>query len=109
MGLKRTNDIDSLEEEFGGDMIGYNVALKIITGQYMNKGQAQIYSLDSLTGGLNDEHRNLPVYSGFNQAVQKNGIVMPYPEVYSNIPLLYKKLLQQNKVPHVPSLDAYLK
>lgn len=110
ISVKKPNDgVGSMEEELGASMIGYNVSLKAITGQYLDKGQAQIYSLDSFKNILADNHKNLPVYSGFNQAMQKNGIVMPYPEVYSNIPLMYKKLFKENKVPHVPSLDAYLK
>lgn len=106
---KPDNGIGSLEEELGVDMIGYNIALKVITGKYLTKGETQMYSLDSLKNLLTDDHRNLPVYSGFNKAIQSYGIVMLYPEVYSNIPLMYKKLLSEGKVAPVPSFNAYLK
>lgn len=108
IGIKNPNDVNSLEEELGVSMIGYNIANKIITGKYLDKGQTQIYSFDCLKNLLSDEHRDLPVYSGFNQNIQKYGIAMPYPEIYSNIPLMYKKLLSEGKVSPVPSLNAYL-
>lgn len=109
MGIKNSNNVDSMEEEIGVSMIGYNIATKIITGKYLDQSQTETYSIDCLKAILSDEHRNLPVYSGFNQAIQKYGIVMPYPEIYSNIPLMYKKLLSEGKVTPVPSLNAYLK
>lgn len=52
IGLKCYNDVNSLEEELGVSMIGYNVALKVITGRYMDKGQTQIYSFDCLKNFL---------------------------------------------------------
>lgn len=110
ISLKNPNDgVGSLEEELGVDMIGYNVSLKVITGQSLDKGQTQIYSFDSLKNLLSDNHRNLPVYSGFNKAMQGYGIVMPYPEIYSNIPLMYKKLLSEGKVAPTPTFNTYLK
>lgn len=109
IGIKNPNDINSMEEELGVSMIGYNIATKIITGKYLDTAQTETYSIDCLKGLLSDEHRNLPVYSGFNQAIQRYGIAMPYPEVYSNIPLIYKKLLSESKVSPVPRLNAYLK
>lgn len=109
MGIKNSNNVDSMEEEIGVSMIGYNIANKIITGKYLDPTQTETYSIDCLKGLLSDEHRDLPVYSGFNKAIQSHGIAMPYPEVYSNIPLMYKKLLSEGKVTPVPSFNAYLK
>lgn len=109
MGIKNLNDVNSMEEEIGVSMIGYNIANKIITGKYLDPTQTETYSIDCLKGLLSDEHRDLPVYSGFNKAIQSHGIAMPYPEVYSNIPLMYKKLLSEGKVTPVPSFNAYLK
>lgn len=106
---KPANGVGSLEEELGVDMIGYNIALKVITGKYLDKGQTQMYSFDCLKNLLSDDHKNLPIYSGFNKAIQSYGIVMPYPEVYSNIPLMYKKLIAEDKVGNIPYLNTYLK
>lgn len=96
---------DSMEEELGVSMIGYNISYKIITGKYMTREQTQEISLEMVSGMLSDDHKNLPVYSGFNKKIQNYGIVMPYPEVYADIRSLYKKLRAQNKVQPVKSLE----
>lgn len=108
IGIKNPKDVNSIEEEMGVSMIGYNIANKIITGKYLDFVQAETYSTDCLIGLLSDEHRDLPVYSGFNQSIQRYGVVMPYPEVYSNLPLMYKKLLSEGKVASTPTFSAYM-
>ncbi len=98
IGIKNPKDINSIEEEMGVSMIGYNIANKIITGKYLDSAQTETYSINCLIGLLLDEHRDLPVYSDFNKSIQRYGITMPYPELYSNIPSMYKKLLSEGKV-----------
>lgn len=105
IGIKKTKDVDSIEEELGVSMIGYNIASKIITGKYLNPEQTKEYSETCLISLLSDEHRYLPVYSGFNKSIQRYGVMLPYPEVYSNILSMYKKLLSEGRVQSVPSLD----
>lgn len=109
IGVKKPKDIDSIEEEMGVSMIGYNIANKIITDKYLDYEQTKTYSIDCLTAILSDEHRDLPVYNGFNKNMQRYGIAMPHTEVYSNIPLMYKNLLSEGKVSPVQSFNAYLK
>ena len=104
IGIKNPKNTNSIEEELGVSMIGYNIANKIITGKYLDSAQTEKYSLDCLAGLLSDEHRDLPYYSGFNKAIQSYGIAMPHPEVYSNISLMYKKLLSEGKVAPIPNL-----
>ena len=84
-------------------MLGYNVAYKIITGEYMTREQTGQYSLDSLQALLLDDHRKLPLYNGFPRFIQGYGISLPYPEVYSHLPMMYKKLLDEGKVAPLPS------
>lgn len=96
---------DSMEEELGVSMIGYNISYKIITGKYMTIAQTQEISLELVGGMLSDDHRNLPVYSGFDKKIQSYGVVMPYLEVYSDIRPIYKKLRAQNEIQPVKSLE----
>lgn len=96
--LKYPNDENSLEEEIGVSMIGYNIASKVLTGQYLTKAQAQSYGLNCLAVAFKDEHRTLPFYNGFNKRIQKYGIIMPYPETYSNLEAMYQKLVSEGKV-----------
>lgn len=96
--LKYPNDENSLEEEVGVSMIGYNIANKVLTGQYLTKAQAQSYSLNCLAVAFKDEHRTLPFHNGFNKRIQKHGIVMPYPETYSNLESMYQKLVSEGKI-----------
>lgn len=96
--LKYNNDENSLEEEVGVSMIGYNIASKVLTGQYLTRAQAQSYALNCLMVSFKDEHRTLPFYSGFNKRIQKYGITMPYPETYSNLESMYQKLVSEGKV-----------
>lgn len=103
--LKDPTSTNSLEEEIGVDMIGYNIAYKVITGHYLTKEQTQTYSLSSLASALTDKHKDLPVYSGFTVRMQKYGMPMPYPEMYSNIPAMYKKLVSAGLTKQVASLE----
>lgn len=96
--LKYPNDENSLEEEIGVSMIGYNIASKVLTGQYLTKAQAQSYGLNCLMVSFRDEHRTLPFRSGFNKRIQKFGIIMPYPETYSNLDAMYQKLVSEGKI-----------
>lgn len=99
---------DSLEEELGVSMIGFNSAYKIITGKYLTREQTEEYSKNIFESLLNDSHNQLPVYSGFNNMIQSYGINMPYTELYSNLPLMYKKLLEENKVSPLPNFSVYV-
>jgi len=98
---------DAIEEELGVSMLGYNSAYKIITGQYLTREQAIEYSVSVLQSLLSDSHRDLPVHNGFNNEIQYYGIRLPYPEIYSNLPQMYKKLLYEGKVSPVPNFYVY--
>lgn len=108
----RINDpssFNSMEEEMGVEMIGFNISYRIVTGSYLNKKQVEGFYPHMFEGLLSDDHRNLPVYSGFNKRVQSYGISLPYPEVYSDFVPMYKKLLSEGKTTNIPSLDALIK
>lgn len=109
IGIKNPNDVNSMEEEIGVSMIGYNIANKIITGKYLDKNETETYSIDCLKALLSDEHKDLPVFSGFDKTIQNYGVAMPYPEIYSNLPLMYKKLLSEGKVSPTPSFYNYVR
>lgn len=100
---------NSIEEELGVSMIGYNIAYKIFTGNYLTQTQTQAYSMGCLQALLQDNHSKLPVYSGFNKFIQYMGIQMPYPEIYSDLPQMYKKLLSEGKTKPVPSFYEYMR
>lgn len=107
MNIKEPNVNNSIEEEIVVSMIGYNIASKIITGEYLTREQTINYSMDCLQSLLADDHRNLPIYSGFTQHIQKYGIFLPYPEEYSDIVKMYKKLLKEKKVLPTPSFFPF--
>lgn len=107
MSVKYPGHPNSIEEELGVSMIGYNSAYKIITGQYLTKEQAEFYAMSSLESLLSDEHSKLPVYSGFTQQIQSCGIQMPYPETYQNLPQMYKTLLKEDKIRPVSTFFIY--
>lgn len=100
---------NSLEEEMGVDMLGYNIAYKIITGDYMTLNDVQRLSPAIMQALLSDDHKDLPVFSDFNEKIKDFGIFLPYPEVYSDLPAIYKQLLSDGAVSHVPNLDAMIK
>lgn len=108
IALKNPNDVNSMQEEIGVSMIGYNIANKIITGNYLNREQTEMYGKACVRGVLSDQHKELPVFSGFNASIRSYGIMMPYPELYADIPQIYKQLLLEGKTSHVTSLDYYL-
>lgn len=108
MFAKNSQNVVSIEEELGASMIGYNIATKIITGKYLDQNQTIMYSKGCLKAILSDEHRDLPVCNNFNRDIQNYGIAMPYPELYSNIFDLYKKLLFEKKVSPLPKLEGYM-
>lgn len=109
MYCKNLHHQDAIEEELGVSIIGFDSAYKIITGQYLTKEQTEEYSMQILQALLSDSHRNLPVYNGFNKEIQYYGIKLPYPEIYSNLPLMYKKLLSESKISPVPNFYVYVK
>lgn len=95
INAKNPNDVNSLEEELGVSMIGYNIATKAITGKYLSQNQTKAYSEECLKAMMTDGHRDLPLYSGFINDVQMYGVELPYPQEYSNIEQIYKKLICQ--------------
>lgn len=107
MFSKNSGHKDSIEEELGVSMLGYNSAYKILTGQYLTKEQTIEYSMSVLQSLLSDSHRDLPVHNGFNNEIQYYGIRLPYPETYSNLPAMYKKLLYEGKISPVPNFYMY--
>lgn len=109
IGAKNKNRINSMEEELGVSMLGYNISSKILAGQYLDEKETEIYSKNCLQALLSDEHKELPVFSGFNRAIQSYGVVLPYPEAYTDIVAVYKKLLSENKTPPVSSFYKYMR
>lgn len=102
------NNKDSIEEEIGVSMIGYNLASKVLTGEYLAREQAKDYGFGCLEGALSDDHRNLPIYSNFRIRVKRYGIDLPYPEEYSDLMPMYKKLKSEKKVIPVNNFELYL-
>lgn len=99
---------DSIEEELGVSMIGLNVANKIITGEYMTREDAKYYSQGCLKALLEDDHRDLPVFGYFNRKLMMRGIYLPYYEEYADIPVVYKKLLDEGKVKPARTFSPYM-
>lgn len=102
------NNKNSIEEELGVSMIGYNTANKIITGKYLNKEQAKSYSQGCMVALMEDDHRNLPVFRYFNRKLMMQGIHLPYYEEYADIPVVYKKLLDEGKVKPARTFSPYM-
>lgn len=102
------NNKDSIEEELGVSMLGYNIANKIVTGKYLTKEEAQQYSQGCLTALLEDDHRDLPVFGYFNRKLMRRGIYLPYFEEYADIPVMYKKLLDEGKVEPARTFAPYM-
>lgn len=102
------NNKNSLEEELGVSMLGYNIANKIVTGKYLTKEQAKYYSQGCMIALLADDHRNLPVFGYFNRKLMIHGIYLPYFEEYADIPVMYKKLLDEGKVSPARTFSPYM-
>lgn len=107
MNCKQPNHSNSIEEELGVSMIGLNSAYKIITGQYLDKMQTEQYSMNVLQSLLSDDHNKLPIYSGFFKNIQNYCINLPYPETYSNLPLMYRKLRADGRIAPVQNFYIY--
>lgn len=105
--VKRPQSHNSIEEELGVSMIGYNISYKIITGEYLSKTQTEEYSMNCLESLLKDSHKTLPVYGNFNLLMQTLGIQMPYPEVYTNLPKMYNALINENKIRPVANFAQF--
>lgn len=107
MLCKSKNHQNSLEEELGVSMLGFNSAYKIITGQYLTREQTKEYGLDILQSLLNDDHNRLPVHGDFSSKIQSYKLYLPYPEIYANIPAVYNKLRKEGKVPFLSNFNIY--
>lgn len=102
------NAKNSIEEELGASMIGFNVSYKIVTGNYLTLNQTKHYSIECFKSLLSDSHRDLPVYGGFQNYMMAKGILMPYPDVYVNIVLMYKKLLTSGSIAPASTFAKYM-
>lgn len=107
MFVNNQNNENSLEEEIGVSMLGYNLANKILTGNYLNKAQTLKYAEACLIGLLSDDHKNLPIYSDFNEQIRSYGIDIPYSSDYSDLVLMYRKLFSEGRVPKNQSFVLY--
>lgn len=94
INVKNGGNNNSLEEEIGASMIGYNIANKAISGRYLTQAQTKKYSRAIFASLMKDDHRDLPLYSGFTQKMQSFGVEMPYPYVYDDISQLYSEIKQ---------------
>lgn len=104
---KNPKNADSMEEEIGVSMIGYNIANKIVTGKYLTSSETETYSMQCLKTLLADKHKNLPMMSDFNKTIKEYGISFPYQDTYSNIPSMYKKLLSEDKIKPISDFGKY--
>jgi tetratricopeptide (TPR) repeat protein len=102
------NNKDSIEEELGVSMLGYNIANKIVTGEYLTREEIKYYSKGCMIALLKDDHRNLPVFGYFNRKLMMNGVYLPYFEEYADIPIMYKKLLDDGKVSPADTFSPYI-
>lgn len=107
--LRNPKYSDSIEEEMGVDMIGYNIGYKMVYHRYMTYQEVKQQSMDTLQALLSDDHAQFPVYSGFNKRMQSYAVYMPNPELYTNLVAMYKQLLAQGKTQHVPNFDKLIK
>lgn len=105
--IKNPKNTDSMEEEIGVSMIGYNIANKIVTGKYLTQSETETYSMQCLKTLLSGEHKNLRMISDFNKNIKEYGISIPYQDTYSNIPAMYKTLLSEGKIKPVSSFGSY--
>lgn len=105
--IKFPNCNNSIEEELGASMIGLNISYKVVTGEYLTQSQTEAQSMNVLQSLLSDNHKTLPVHSGFNKNMEMKGLILPYPEIYSNLPKMYKKLLYEGKTSPVPNFRIY--
>lgn len=108
MFINDQNNKDSIEEEIGVSMIGYNLANKVLSGSYLDREQAKTYGMSCFEGIFTDEHKDLPIYSNFNRRLKFYGIDLPYPDEYSNLIQMYKKLREENKIGPVRSFEQRL-
>lgn len=92
MRIKEPKITNSLEEELGVSMIGFNIAHKIVTGEYLTLYQTREYSRNTVRALYLDDHKDLQTYSGFNEKIQSYGIKMPFPEIYSDIPSICREI-----------------
>lgn len=107
--LKNPRTTDSLEEELGVSMIGYNIGYKMIYRRYMTDEEVRQRSMGTLQALLSDDHSQLPVYSGFNRRMKSYAVYMPNSALYTDLVGMYKQLLAQGKTKHVPNLDKLVK
>lgn len=103
--IKNPKNTDSMEEEIGVSMIGYNIANKIVTGKYLTQSETETYSMQCLKTLLSDKNKNLPMMSNFNKTIKEYGISFPYQDTYSNISSIYKTLLNEGKIKPVSSFS----
>lgn len=107
--IKDPKSSNSLEQELGVSMIGYNISYKMVYHRYMTDQEIKERSMGVLAALLSDDHSKLPVYSGFNKEMKRYAIYMPNPALYTDLVGMYKQLLAQGKTQHVPNLDALVK
>jgi len=60
---------NSLEEEMTASMIGYNIASRILKNRELTREETHHYNRETLKALLEDEHRYLPLYSGYIQRI----------------------------------------
>lgn len=108
MLLRNHDHKDSLEEELGVSMMGYNISYKIFTGKYLTKEQADFYSENIFISLLSGKQASLPIYINFHKEIQAYGLTMPYPDDYSDLVKMFKTLYEAKKVKWVASFSGHV-
>ncbi|OGI03758.1 MAG: hypothetical protein A2Y25_09455 [Candidatus Melainabacteria bacterium GWF2_37_15] len=95
-----TGKIDnSIEEEMGVSMIGYNIANRIINDKDLTSEEIVGKSKDVLLSLLKDEHKYLPLYNNFYGNMEKIDSVIPSNSyIYRDLPSVYELMKKDANV-----------
>jgi len=101
---------NSLEEELSAIMIGMNITNKVLLGRELNTEETEYYSKMFLYEmSFNAAaYGKLQVYSGFNNFIESYGIYPPHPDIYQNIPEVYKKIRDNPNTTKFDNLEQML-
>ncbi len=99
---------DSLSEEMGASIIGYNISYRVLTGNPMTEKQIEDYSKTILKSLLMDSHRYLDVYNDFSEQMNRLGIVQPYSYKYASIPAVYSQIRRDKDTQRLDTLEKML-
>ncbi len=99
---------DSLSEEMGASIIGYDISYRVLTGNSMTEKQIEDYSKSVLKALLTDSHRYLDVYNDFGEQMQRIGVIQPYSYKYASIPNVYSQIRKDRDTQRLDTLERML-